>query len=772
MEKGNREDTAPRLQIRLFGAFDVQINGVAIPPLRSRKVQWLLALLVLRHNQALDRVWLAGTLWPDSAHSQAMYNLRQSLSNLRHVLGEVSPELRASMVNSLSIDLAHADADVLDFDAAIMVGDETALQRAVMLYRGPLLEGCLEEWVFAERRVREENYLSALETLAALSLSRGECSMAVSYLRPIIQVNPLREQAQRALIQALAAGGDYGAAVQTYRDLRLLLRRELNTDPDPQTQSVFAQIRGDARRQMTETRPQLQIKPTPSTPPRIMPMRRLPCALTPLVGRETEMQEIVATLNDVRLLTLTGPGGVGKTRMAIAVAEEVAEQYPDGVCFVEFASLSDPTLIVQAVVSALQVEEEPGHPLSVTLTNYLQTRTLLLILDNCEHLLDACARLADGLLKNCAGVSILATSRQTLGLTGEVGWRVPSLSTPALSMLADRSRYSPQEWLSLLDEYEAVHLFVQRAQQARPSFQILARNVGAVARICTHLDGIPLALELAAARVRSLSVEEINSKLDDRFALLTGGSRAALPRQQTLRALMDWSYDLLTDPEKTLLRRLTVFAGGWVLQAAEQVCSGEVLPPDSPEPTNPSEPSEQPEPSVRQGVGESIEAWEVLDLLTSLADKSLVQVEEQEDAVRYRMLETVRQYAAESLHRSGEEPALKSRHWDYFLALAEEAEPNLIGAEQALWLDRLEREHDNLRAALERKTGEAAQRLAGALWRFWVVRGYLSEGRERLTTALSHPESRVPDSNTGENAQWRRNPRPSAGRLRLCTEPL
>jgi predicted ATPase/DNA-binding SARP family transcriptional activator len=713
MKTGNEEATEVRLQIQLFGAFDVRVNGVPIPPLRSRKVQWLLALLILRHGQALDRAWLAGTLWPESAHSQALYNLRQSLSNLRHVLGETGLCLHAPMVNALSLDLTRARVDVLAFDAAIAAGDETSLEHAVALYRGPLLEGCAEEWVFSERRTCEESYLCALERLADMALSRGEGSAAVTYLRAAIQTDPFRERAQRALIQALASVGDYGAAVQTYRDLRLLLRRELNTDPDPETVTLFQHIRSEARR-LTLVRPSVSIEPAPA------PSRQLPSPLTALVGRRPEVEQIVTTLRTVRLLTLTGSGGVGKTRLAIAVAEEVAEEYPDGVFFVDLAPLSDPALIAQSVATVLQVREEPGRSTLLTLREHLQSKTLLLLLDNCEHLLDPCASVVDAILHNCSGVDILATSRQILGLTGEVRWTVPPLTTPALTSLTYKSRHSPKEWLSLLSEYEAVALFVIRAQQAQPTFQMSARNAEAIAQICFHLEGIPLALELAAARVRTLSVEDIKSRLDNRFRLLTGGSRTALPRQQTLRALIDWSYDLLNAQERTLLCRLSVFAGGCTLQAAEHICSGE---------------------AAQQGSGESIEDWEVLDVLASLVDKSLVQVEEQEGCVRYRMLETMRQYAAEKLPQNGEAQTLKSRHRDFFLALAEEAEPRLMGPDQALWFDRLETEHDNLRTALHWERGEAAQRLAGALWRFWMVRGYLSEGRERLTIALSHPQS-------------------------------
>ncbi len=471
MENENGDASECRLQAQLFGSFDARINGVPIPPLRSRKVQWLLALLLLRHGQALDRVWLAGTLWPESAPGQALYNLRQSLSNLRRAFGKAGQCFHAPMVNALALDIPEATVDVISFDAAIAAGKKADLERAIALYRGPLLEGCAEEWVTGERRVREENYLSALHKLGEMASVGGDGSAAIKYFRMAVQADPFRETAQRALIQALASVGDYGAAAQAYRDLRLLLRRELNTDPDPETIALFQRLRSQARHQ-TQPRPPLPDVPRPSSP------RRLPSPLTTLVGRKSEMEQAVAMLRIARLLTLTGPGGVGKTRLAIAAANEIAEEYPEGVCFVDLAPLSNPDLIARTVGVALQVREEPGRSPWATLLDYLQSKTLLLLMDNCEHLLEDCARLVDDLLKNCPGVSVLATSRQALGLTGETGWAVPPLTLPMLTRFAPAGKPAYKDWLSLLSEYEAIQLFVIRAQQALPTFQMSAHNAG------------------------------------------------------------------------------------------------------------------------------------------------------------------------------------------------------------------------------------------------------------------------------------------------------
>ena len=358
--------------------------------------------------------------------------------------------------------------------------------------------------------------------------------------------------------------------------------------------------------------------------------------------------------------------------------------------------------MAQAVATVLGMRKSSASPLRRR-HSAPPAKRLLLLLDNCEHLLDACARVADAFVHCCPDVQILASSREALGIAGEQTYRVPSLSLP------DRKAAQTPQTLS---SCESVQLFIERALLVRADFQVTDQNAPALASLCRHLDGIPLAIELAAARVRSLAVEEIDGKLDQRFRLLTGGSRTALPRHQTLRSLVDWSYDLLNDPEKRLLQRLSVFAGGWTLDAGERVCSGE-----------------------------GVEDGDVLELLTSLFDKNLVLAEQADGHTRYRLLETMRQYAQERLVESGGGEAVRGRHRDYFLALAEEAEPKLWGAEQADWLRRLEAEHDNLRAALDWSLAEggsrAGLRFCGALQRFWWTRGYLPEGEEWCRRVLS-----------------------------------
>ena len=439
----------------------------------------------------------------------------------------------------------------------------------------------------------------------------------------------------------------------------------------------------------------------------------LPLRATPLIGREREVEAVETVLlrEDVRLLTLTGAGGSGKTRLALEVAAELRDRFRDGVWLVELAALAEPALVPEALASALGVREGQGRPIPDALRAFLEPRALLLVLDNCEHLIHACADLVERLLSACPELRILATSREPLRIRSEATWRVPSLAAP------DPERVPPEP--DALARYPAVRLFEERARAAHPAFLLSPRNAAAVAEICARLDGMPLALELAAARVKVLSPEQIAARLDDRFRLLTAGSRTALPRQRTLRGAIDWSYGLLPGPERLLLRRLAVFAGGWTIEAGEGACSGD-----------------------------GIAADEVLDLLAQLVDKSLVLAEGQDGQMRYRLLETLRQYAEEELRGAGEEAVLRGRHGEWFLDLAERAELGLVGPEQTAWLERLEREHDNLRGALrwavEHREAETGLRLGAGLWRFWWVHGHLSEGQRWLEAALSQAAGASP----------------------------
>ena len=529
----------------------------------------------------------------------------------------------------------------------------------------------------------------------------------------------------------------FGALLRRYRATAGLTQEELAARTGLTPQAISLLERGQRQHPQAHTVGQLAKALALTVPEqqafaaaarlgsRVLPapgqaVHNLPVALTRLIGREHEQAAVEHLLREeeVRLLTLTGTGGVGKTRLAVAVAREALSAYPDGVWLVELASLAEPGLVPQAVVQALGPREDANRPVRETLCAYLATRQVLLVLDNCEHLVGACAELATGLLRGCPWLRILATSREGLGIAGERLYRVPSLPAP------------PRDHLPLPEElgaYAAVALFVARAQERRSDFHLAADNAWAVAQVCARLDGLPLAIELAAAWVGSLPVEAIAARLDDRFRLLTSGLRTAVPRQRTLRATLDWSYDLLSAGERRLLDRLSVFAGGCTLDAAEEVCSGE-------------------------GIAE----WEVLDLLGGLVNKSLVLLEvarQDQEQGRYRLLETVRQYGQEQLSAAAERAAVQRRHAVYYLALVErdKDESRLSGPNRLPRLGILERELDNLRAALAwcldtgaqgqddagMPAGEIGLRLAGGLHAFWRDRDHCREGLAWLERALA-----------------------------------
>jgi predicted ATPase/transcriptional regulator with XRE-family HTH domain len=442
-------------------------------------------------------------------------------------------------------------------------------------------------------------------------------------------------------------------------------------------------------------------------PGRPTPKHNLPLQLTSFVGRERELAEVTRLLGTTRLLTLTGTGGCGKTRLAVEVGATLLDHYPDGVWFVDLAPVADPAFVLQAIASALTISEQPDQPLLATMVQALRNLDVLLILDNCEHLINTCSRLAEGLLRACPRLSVLATSREVLRCAGEVVWHVPSLAVPAPSSL-------PSEGTSLVaavSQAEATRLFVTRAAAVRPDFVLVDANARSVAEIAWRLDGIPLALELAAARVSALSPQQIAERLDDRFVLLTAGRRAALLRQQTLLASLDWSHDLLAEPERILFRRVALFAGGFDIAAVEAVC------------------------------GDVADRRFSLDALTLLIDRSLVQVDNSGGEARYRLLETIRAYAWDRLAESGDLRRIQWRHAEFYVALAQQSERAILqGADQAQWLDRLEREHANFRVALAWAIGvdsDIGLKLALSLVKFWEIRGYLTEGRHWLESALT-----------------------------------
>ncbi len=438
----------------------------------------------------------------------------------------------------------------------------------------------------------------------------------------------------------------------------------------------------------------------------------LPVDLTRFIGREKEIKEVKHLLSKHRLVTLTGVGGTGKTRLSLQAARELVDDFTHGVWVIELSTVFEKDQVLRTMAAVLDVREKTNQPLLDSILNYLRPRELLLIMDNCEHLISTCAGLAEALLTACPNIKIMVTSREALGIHGEVSFHVPSMKLPDPDSLTE----SASVW-----DVESMQLFMDRAMSVKPDFSPNAQDTQAVASICSRLDGIPLAIELAAARVRALPAEEIANRLSDRFRLLTGGIRTAMPRQQTLQALIDWSFDLLNDQEKLLLRRMSVFTGGSSLEAIENICCG-------------------------SGIDEN----EILDLVTRLVDKSLVTYENINSSARYDMLETIRQYAREKLVQAGEIEFLRRRQLEYYADLTEKIAPELWRAKQVHWMDVLELEHDNLRAALEwSQCGECGRdlllqgiRLAGSVSLFWLVRGHWSEGWTWMRRLLDNPDTR------------------------------
>lgn len=658
--------------MHLFGSAEILVRGIPLAPLRSRKGVWLLALLTLRSGKSVQRNWLAGTLWPDSSQSQALAYLRHCLTELRHALGPEATRLQSPTRQTLALDLADAAADVLTFDAGIQQGDPAGLQRAVAIYGGPLMDGCSGEWALLERGNREQSYLAALRYLADEALARGDAETAIGYSRRTIAIDPLQEEAQRTLITALAVVGDYGAAVQAYRDLRLYLHHELNTEPDPQTTALHKRLRAETRRQALTARESHRIpaagtllpenlgsrvqEPTSLPGPEPVTRSRLPVPITPILGREGEVSLVRDLLRKNRLVTLTGPGGAGKTRLSIEIGEQERANFSDGVWFADFSSLTDPEMVLQVIGQAVGVPQHVTEPWLDLLCKALSTSQRLLIFDNCEHLLESCGQAALDLLSHCGGLKILATSRAPLGVSGEQRFPVPALQSPETgTAAADFAGYS------------AIRLFEAVARRAVPEFAVSMENASAVAEICRCVDGLPLGIEMAAARVSALSPRKIASKLAVELGFLQGARRGTR-RHKSIEAVMEWSYGLLPESAQTLFRRLAVFSGGWTLGAAESVAGFEPLEP--------------------LDVAENLEVLVDASLIWCVSD-------------RYSFPDLTRRYALSlfSVHR--EQETVRNRHVAFMTELFKGALELERGPQAAQVVPIYGADLDNARSALE-----------------------------------------------------------------------
>jgi predicted ATPase/DNA-binding SARP family transcriptional activator len=702
------------VRVWLLGDFRISAGSRTIhqDAWRLRKAAALVKLLALAPDHRMHREQVMDLLWPDSAKRAASNNLRQVVYGARKVLDPSSGSregylsLRDEQLILCPDGQLWVDVEAFVETAAISrrSREPATYRSAIELYAGELLpEDRYEGWAEGRREELRQLYLALVIELAGLYEGREEHALAIEVLRKATSEEPTLEEAHASLMRLYALSGRPERALAQYGRLRSTLAKELGMEPSLATRRLSDEI---AAGRLPTVPPADPTRGEPSVAAR----HNLPAPRTSFVGREQETIGVKRTLAMTKLLTLTGTGGSGKTRLAMEVARDLVGSYPDGVWLVELASLSEPGLVVQETASAMGVQERPGEPLADTLADALAGKEVLLVLDNCEHVVEGATRMVDALLASCIRLKVLATSREPLGVSGEVVWGVNPLSVPGR-----RRRPTPDE----LVRYESIRLFAERAlftEQAlygSSGFALGSDNASAVAELCRRLEGIPLAIELAAAWVGTLTTQQISERLKASLGLLKGG-RTLAGRQRTLRGAMDWSHELLSEPERALFGRLSVFAGGWTLEAAEAV-----------------------------GVGEGVEEEGVLELLWNLVNKSLVVAEAgtRELAARYRMLEPVRQYASEKLEESGEAETVRHRHAEHFLALAERAQTAPWGPDEATWSEHLEAEHDNLRATLlrtlEQDGSETPLRLAGALAWFWRVRGHANEGAKWLEEALA-----------------------------------
>ncbi|WP_345430730.1 BTAD domain-containing putative transcriptional regulator [Actinoallomurus vinaceus] len=701
------------MRFGMLGPLAVWTDDGRPVPVPGLKVRALLADLLVHAGRPVPADRLIDDLWGDRLPGNPAGALSAKVSQLRRVLEDAEPGARTLVVSRPAGYLLQADDDRLDAhrfrsltrrarEADEPAATAAALADALALWRGPALADFADE-PFAQATVARlmEQWLTALEDHAEVRLTLGEHGALVGELGDLLTAHPLRERLRAAHMRALYRSGRQSEALDSYDRLRTELADELGLDPSPELVALHQAI--------LEHDPVLEA-PAAGVPAR--PRTNLHAPATDLIGRDDALVAVGDRLATDRLVTLTGPGGVGKTRLAVEAAARLVDGFPDGAWLVELAGLSGSSASaaapVDAVMRVLDIRDAAGEGALVApvdrLADALSAQRLLLVLDNCEHLIEPVAELTDRLLRAVPGLRVLATSREPLGLTGEVVWSVPPLEIPARADESDPAA---------LARSSAVRLFVDRATAAARGFRLDAETAPAVAVLCRRLDGIPLALELAATRMRALGVHGLVARLDDRFRLLATGHRGAPQRQRTLMAMIDWSWELLSEPERTVLRRLAVQADGCALEAAEAVCSGAGLP-----------------------------AEEVLDLLVRLVDRSLVAMTEHgDDGPRYRLLESVAAYCADRLEEAGEYEPVRRRHRRYYTELAERAEPHLYGHDQARWLSVLDTEAANLRTALDGAVAdgdaESALRLVNAQAWSWFLRGRLAEARRSLEAALA-----------------------------------
>ena len=688
------------MRVFLLGSFELKVNDRAVH-LPTRKTEALLAYLAL-HSTVQNRERLAALFWGDSSDELARRSLRTALSALRKELGEDflladRDTIQLNPAFPFWVDVQEMEAQAKDILAANSHVPSTI---NLELYRGDLLQDFYDEWVLEEREHYRNVFINALLHFAQVLRAKGEYARAIAVSQKVISLDPVSERAYQHLIFCYGALGDRSAALKSYEDCALKLQENLGLPPSEDTNALYEHVK----------------KSNASGANSNLAKSNLPMPLTSFVGREQELKTLIRIFDTTRLLTLTGVGGCGKTRLSIQLARQIADQFMEGIWWFELASIPDEDLLLPTIKKTLGLSESQADSTEESIRRFLHGRRVLLVLDNCEHLITACARFAENILQQCPALKILATSREALSIHGEIAWLVPSLALP------------PSDQIDDLLEWECPHLFFERATTYRSDLSLTESNAEALLHICRALEGIPLAIELAAARVKTLSLEQLAARLDDKLSLLTTGSRTAQPRQQTLRAAIDWSYELLSEQEQIVLQRLSIFSGAWTLEAAEFVCADETIHPD-----------------------------QILDLLTRLLDKSLLVSESRDQEMRYKLLEIIRQHAFEKLEARSETEKVHNRHTQYYLGLAQKARPLWFTPEHSRLIKQFDSDYPNLRVALAwglenpKRSGnwEHGLQLAidmGPLWNFLAA---YNEGQMWLQKAIDQVNVILAETNLG-----------------------
>lgn len=694
------KQSTPKLKLLLLGNPQIKINGTVFTELKSTKARGLLYYLAVT-GQTHSRSFLASLLWGETNESSARGNLRKALQQLRkHFSGYLT-------TTQDTVSLAdHNDCwiDVVEFNTMLLKGPENKsiqnLESAINLFRGDFLIGFFvrnapeyENWWLSEQSKIRGQMLNTLQSLTDHYSKERNYKKAIALMRRFLELEPWSENAHRSLMELLAKDGQRSAAFAQFAICRDILATELNVEPSLETTALYDQI-------------------DVLLPSSTSFQHNLPHPLKSFIGRNDELKKINNLIANHRLVTVTGPGGVGKTNLCLQSGRLLLESFDHGVWIIELASIITPALLPQTAANTLGLSEFPDKRYMEQTLEYLKDRHCLLILDNCEHLIDASVDFVVSILQSCPKLKLLVNSREALGIGGEQQIQLSSLSFPDKDEQA-----TVGEW----DQYEAITLFVERAVAVFPDFKVNQKNLNPLMQICRQLDGIPLALELAAGHMDILTIEQIADRLADRFTLLTTDRRGVMPRQQTVRTSIDWSWELLTAAEQALLQQLSVFTGGMSLDAVETICF-----------TN----------------GDEFDSFNAMDLLKKLYKKSMVIItREQEDAPRFKLLDTIRQYAGEQLAASGLEENLRDRHLNYYRQFAEQAREGLFGSRQASVLKALEKDIDNIRAALNwalRTDSEAGLRILTEPWRFWE-QGYIQEGDYWLTQLLTNAIEIGPD---------------------------